>query len=53
VQPHAGSQANMEAYAAVLQPDDTILGLKLAHGGHLTVLSKSKCPLFVASEVSG
>ena len=36
VQPHAGSQANMEAYAAVLQPDDTILGLNLAHGGHLT-----------------
>src|SRR5712664_1989936 len=36
VQPHAGSQANMEAYAAVLQPSDTILGLNLAHGGHLT-----------------
>jgi glycine hydroxymethyltransferase len=36
VQPHAGSQANMEAYAAVLQPGDTILGLNLAHGGHLT-----------------
>src|SRR5437879_1271683 len=36
VQPHAGSQANMEAYAAVLQPGDTILGLKLAHGRHLT-----------------
>src|SRR6202451_3328636 len=36
VQPHAGSQANMEAYAAVLQPGDTILGLNLAHGWHLT-----------------
>ena len=36
VQPHAGSQANMEAYAAVLQPGDTILGPNLAHGGHLT-----------------
>src|ERR1700728_1894287 len=36
VQPHSGSQANMEAYAAVLQPGDTILGLNLAHGGHLT-----------------
>src|SRR5437899_13104167 len=36
VQPHCGSSANMEAYAAVLQPGDTILGLNLAHGGHLT-----------------
>src|SRR5205814_5252693 len=36
VQPHAGSQANMGAYFAVLQPGDTILGLNLAHGGHLT-----------------
>jgi glycine hydroxymethyltransferase len=36
VQPHSGSQANMEAYASVLQPGDTILGLNLAHGGHLT-----------------
>src|SRR5581483_9801260 len=36
VQPHAGSQANMEAYAAMIQPGDTILGLNLAHGGHLT-----------------
>jgi len=36
VQPHSGSQANMEAYAAVLEPGDTILGLNLAHGGHLT-----------------
>ena len=36
VQPHSGSQANMGAYFAVLQPGDTILGLNLAHGGHLT-----------------
>jgi glycine hydroxymethyltransferase len=36
VQSHAGSQANMEAYASVLQPGDIILGLNLAHGGHLT-----------------
>jgi glycine hydroxymethyltransferase len=36
VQPHAGSQANMAAYSAVLQRGDTILGLNLAHGGHLT-----------------
>jgi glycine hydroxymethyltransferase len=36
VQPHSGSQANMAAYFSVLQPGDTILGLNLAHGGHLT-----------------
>jgi glycine hydroxymethyltransferase len=36
VQPHSGSQANAAAYATVLQPGDTILGLDLAHGGHLT-----------------
>jgi glycine hydroxymethyltransferase len=36
VQPHAGSQANMAAYAAIIAPGDTILGLNLAHGGHLT-----------------
>ena len=36
VQPHSGSQANASAYMAVLQPGDTILGLDLAHGGHLT-----------------
>jgi glycine hydroxymethyltransferase len=36
VQPHSGSQANQAAYASVIQPGDTILGLNLAHGGHLT-----------------
>jgi glycine hydroxymethyltransferase len=36
VQPHSGSQANQAAFAAVLKPGDTILGLSLAHGGHLT-----------------
>jgi glycine hydroxymethyltransferase len=36
VQPHSGSQANASAYMAVIKPGDTILGLDLAHGGHLT-----------------
>ncbi len=36
VQPHSGSQANQAAYTAVLQPGDTVLGLDLSHGGHLT-----------------
>src|SRR6202790_2725734 len=36
VQPHSGSQANQSAYASVLQPGDTILGMNLAHGGQLT-----------------
>jgi glycine hydroxymethyltransferase len=36
VQPHSGSQANQAAYASVVAPGDTIMGLNLAHGGHLT-----------------
>ncbi|MFP5378901.1 MAG: serine hydroxymethyltransferase [Vicinamibacteria bacterium] len=36
VQPHSGAQANMAAYFSVLKPGDTILGMNLAHGGHLT-----------------
>ena len=36
VQPHSGASANMAAYYAVLDPGDTVLGLKLSHGGHLT-----------------
>src|SRR5579863_10328657 len=36
VQPHSGAQANMAVFMAVLQPGDTVLGMSLAHGGHLT-----------------
>src|SRR5260221_6528573 len=36
VQPHAGAQTNMAVYMAVLEPGDTIMGLRLDHGGHLT-----------------
>jgi glycine hydroxymethyltransferase len=36
VQPHSGSQANMSAYLTLLKPGDTVLGMNLAHGGHLT-----------------
>ncbi len=36
VQPHSGAQANMGVYFSVLEPGDTVLGMNLAHGGHLT-----------------
>lgn len=36
VQPHSGAQANMAAYSAILEPGDKVLGMSLAHGGHLT-----------------
>src|SRR6201997_1279832 len=36
VQPHSGAQANAAVYHALLQPGDTLMGLELAHGGHLT-----------------
>jgi glycine hydroxymethyltransferase len=36
VQPHSGAQANMSVYSAVLKPGDTVLGMNLTHGGHLT-----------------
>lgn len=36
VQPHSGAQANMAVYFAMLQPGDTVMGMKLSHGGHLT-----------------
>ena len=36
VQPHAGSQANMAAYLALINPGDTVMGMDLSHGGHLT-----------------
>src|ERR1700733_14271073 len=36
VQPHSGSQANQAAYASVINPGDTVLGMNLSHGGHLT-----------------
>ena len=56
VQPHSGANANMCAYQAILQPGDTVLGLSLDHGGHLThgspVNASGKLYQFVAYKVT-
>ena len=55
VQPHSGAQANMAAYFATIEPGDTVMGMSLAHGGHLThgspVNFSSKLYRFVPYEV--
>ena len=42
VQPHSGAQANMAVFFAMLQPGDTVMGMNLDHGGHLTHGSRCK-----------
>ncbi len=57
VQPHSGAQANMAAYAAILEPGDVVMGMNLAHGGHLThgspVNASGKLYKFVPYGVNG
>jgi len=47
VQPHSGAQANTAVYFAALQPGDTILGMNLSHGGHLTHGSPVNIPVSI------
>ena len=47
VQPHSGAQANMAVFFAMLKPGDTVMGMNLAHGGHLTHGSPANFPVHI------